>query len=273
MFVNLLQRIVRRLRRYIFSPRVGIKRLPNMIRMGTSYGGWEFIDHPRLGSAPIVSAGLGEDASFDVEFASRYRGKVVIIDPTPRAIMHFHELLSRLGRKAETKYVPGGKQPIESYGLDGLTSENFELVEKALWSSETTVKFFQPPNPAHVSYSVTNFQNNYSRETAFIEVPTTTLKALMQSHGIDQLELIKLDIEGAETEVIYDMLKNGILPNQILVEFDELSIPSAESKAKFEACDQALRQNGYVCIYWNGRADFAYAHDSLLRQLGAALAI
>ncbi len=241
-----------------------------MIRMGTSYGGWEFIDHPALHGALAVSAGLGEDASFDVEFASRYRGKLVIVDPTPRAIAHFQKLLTRLGHKAVIGYVPGGNQPIESYELQGLTSQNFELVERALWSSQTTVKFFQPPNPAHVSYSITNFQNSYSQETPFIEVPTITLKTLLQSQGIDRLELIKLDIEGAEIEVLNDMLKSNILPNQILVEFDELSIPSAESKAKYEACDEVLRQNGYECIYWNGRADFAYAHGRLLQQLSAS---
>lgn len=267
MVSNIPQRLIRKAKKFLFRPRVSVKRQANMIKLGTSYGGWPFIDHPKLHNALIVSAGLGEDASFDVGFASRYHGKVVIVDPTPRAIEHFRKLQSRLGKKAETKYVPGGKQPVESYELSGLTFDNFELIQKALWSSETTVKFFQPPNAAHVSYSITNFQNDYARDTPYIEVLTTTLQDLLAVYGLSHLELIKLDIEGAETEVLYRMMESGILPNQVLVEFDELSIPSRESKEKCETCDAALRQKGYECIHWNGKADFVYAHKRLLQQL------
>jgi FkbM family methyltransferase len=144
-----------------------------------------------------------------------------------------------LRQKAETNYVSDGNQPAKSYKLSGLSGGNFEWVEMMLGSSQTAVKFFQQPNPDHVSYSITNFQNNYSRETPFIEVPTTALKTLLQSYGVKQLELIKLNIEGAETKVVYDMLRNSIFPNQVLVEFDEISIPSAQSKAKHEACDRS----------------------------------
>jgi len=265
MFGNLPQRLVRRAKGFIHRPKVSLVRADSMIRMGTSYGGWEFIDHPKLHGATIVSAGLGEDASFDVEFASRYGARVVIVDPTPRAIEHFARMQGRLGLGAEVPYTSDGGLDVASYDMSRLTADSLELVRKALWTSNTTVKFFQPPNAEHVSHSITNFQNGYVQDTAYIEVPAMTLQDLLEAHHVEQLELIKLDIEGAETEVLYGMMASAISPNQILVEFDELSIPSPASKEKFETCDAALRLNGYECIYWNGRADFGYAHRRLLR--------
>jgi FkbM family methyltransferase len=60
----------------------------------------------------------------------------------------------------------------------------------------------QPPNPAHVSYSITNYQRGYSQESAYINVPTVALHDILEQRGIAYLELIKLDIEGAEIPVL-----------------------------------------------------------------------
>ena len=45
------------------------------------------------------------------------------------------------------------------------------------------------------------------------------IKKIMDDHKINELELIKLDIEGAENQVLPNLIKNKIFPNQILVEF------------------------------------------------------
>jgi hypothetical protein len=47
----------------------------------------------------------------------------------------------------------------------------------ALWVENTKLKFFAPANPDHVSHSIVNYQNNYSRDTSNIEVAATTLEA------------------------------------------------------------------------------------------------
>ena len=39
----------------------------------------------------------GEDASFDVEFTTRFKARIIIVDPTPRAIDHFEAIQKRLG--------------------------------------------------------------------------------------------------------------------------------------------------------------------------------
>lgn len=233
-----------------------------LIRLGTEYGGWTFVDDPGLDGATIVSGGLGEDASFDVEFARRYGATVIIADPTPRAISHFSEICSNFGKNRVRNYVHGGDQPVDAYDLRGIGASNFRLVPKALWNCRTSLKFFAPDNPRHVSHSIVNFNHDYSQNTKHIEVDSLTLSDLLEEFGLtdSQLRLLKLDIEGAEVEVICDLLDKGIRPHQILLEFDELNAPSPTGFERVDSTHEKLTKHGYKCIWTDGKADFLYIH-------------
>src|SRR5262245_23923222 len=98
-----------------------------LVRLGTGYGGWWFVDEPGLQGAVIVSCGLGEDGSFDVEFAARYGATVLMVDPTPRAISHFAGILSRLGRSAEEGYTSSGAQSLRAYNLSRIRPGQLQL--------------------------------------------------------------------------------------------------------------------------------------------------
>lgn len=219
-----------------------------LIRLGSAYGGWTFYDDPELNDSVIVSCGLGEDASFDVEFARKYGATVVIVDPTPRAVRHFLEITSRLGHSRQQAYSTSGRQAVESYDLSGLTEAQLHLCTKALWNINTEINFYLPRDPEHVSHSIINYQNNYSNVTSSIKVATITIGEVLSKYNIRQLPLLKLDIEGAEIEVLSDMLASQIFPKQILVEFDELSVPSRKSKARIETVHTALINAGYHII-------------------------
>jgi len=229
-------------------------------RLGTDYGGWTFVDDPSLFGATVISAGLGEDASFDIEFCRHYRARVIIVDPTPRAIAHFGDMTANFGNGKVRKYVSGGKQPIGAYDLTGLSSVDFELIPKALWESSTTLKFFEPNNPHHVSHSIVNFQHDYVQDTRHIEVESITMTELLEGLGLESevLQLLKLDIEGAEIEVISDLLDKGVRPKQILVEFDELNVPSPKSFERIDFINAKLESHDYVCVWTDGQADFLY---------------
>lgn len=69
---------------------------------------------------------------------------------------------------------------------------------------------------------------------------------------------MKLDIEGAEIEVIRYLLTKSIHVRQLLIEFDELSCPSERSKKNVEETDRLLRHAGYLCRYFDGHANFLY---------------
>jgi hypothetical protein len=52
-----------------------------------------------------------------------------------------------------------------------------------------------------------------------IELPVKRLGTVMKELGHERLDVLKLDIEGAEYAVLDDLLAIGVLPQQLLVEF------------------------------------------------------
>ena len=256
---SLIPRLKRGLRRLLFNPRIKTVQGPRLVRLGSTYGGWSFLDCPELRGCCIVSGGLGEDASFDVEFARRYEARVCIVDPTPRAITHFETMIDRLGSPSAMAYASTGSQPHEAYELTELSKSQFELVPKALTDHDETVRLYAPPDPRHVSYSILNFQNSYSRGGEWIEVPSIDVVSLFQSMTPPGITLLKLDIEGAETLVIP-------LPNQVLIEYDQLNVPSRRSKRSFDCVHALMLHAGYVPVFWDKKSCVSYAlhHESIL---------
>ena len=129
--------------------------------------------------------------------------------------------------------------------------------ERLPWSP---LKFYHPKNKKDVSHYLLNYQNNFSVNTDFTYVDSINLKTLLEEEclTINQIPLVKFDIEGAEIEVIENMLELNLLPKQILVEFDLLYANSFKSFFSILKIDKLLRMNNYYLIKNDGRADFLY---------------
>ena len=232
----------------------------NVIYLGTDYGGWSFLNKNNLENKFIISAGLGEDASFDIEIITKYNCKVLVIDPTPRAIKHYNQIINNVGNLKIEPYKDGGKQNISSYDLTKINKENFILVSNALYNLDNKeLKFFAPKNKNHVSHSINDWQNDYKKTSDFIKVKTTTIKSILDKFVIKNLEILKLDIEGAEIEVIQNIMDEKIFPNQILVEFDELNKINKLAVDRFQKIHQRLLSENYRLIKTNNNfPDFLY---------------
>ena len=263
MAITLLSKAQRAVRRLLFSPRVRTSPEIALVRLGSTYGGWTFRDEPDLYGCVVISGGLGEDASFDVEFAAKYGATVCVVDPTPRAVEHFHALMGRIGSPAIVGYGPTGSQPPEAYDLTNTDKSQLVLVPKALTDRDGWVRLYAPPNPEHVSYSMIDFQNSYERKGAWIEVSAIDVASVVRSMTPPGITLLKLDIEGAETLVLPRLLASNVpLPKQILVEFDELNVPSRRSKRSFKRVHEALLKSGYVPVYWDRKSCVSYFLDN-----------
>ena len=177
--------------RAAFHVAVRPKPRRDLIHLGTAYGGYSVPASLLDASSICYSGGVGEDTSFDVELIDRFGCTVFAFDPTPRAIKHA-EAVARMNR-------------------------HFRFLPVGLWSTDTEVKFYVPSNDEHVSHSITNLQ----RTSSYIVVPVRSLRSVMRELGHTRIDLFKLDIEGAEHEVLRAMLDDGIRPTILCLEFDQ----------------------------------------------------
>lgn len=197
--------------------RLALRRLtksaPRLERIGSAYGGWYVPVEWISPHSVCYLAGVGEDITFDLGLIQATRCQVHAFDPTPRAARH----------------VATAAQGVAA----------FHFHEVGLWSDETVKRFYAPRDPRHVSHSLVNLQKT---ETYF-DAQCRPIDAIMRDLGHDRIDLLKLDIEGAEHEVIASMLAGGIRPGIVAVEFDQ-PVPYRRMRDTFKK----LLSSGYAFV-------------------------
>jgi FkbM family methyltransferase len=194
----------------------------DLARLGSDYGGWWVPRSVLRPGAVAYCAGAGEDITFDLALLERGL-QVTTFDPTPRAIAH----------------VAQTAPDIPAY--------RFEPI--GWWDSKTDLRFYAPSNPLHVSHSAVNLQATEEYFTAAVD----TVHAIAARLGDAKVDLIKMDIEGAEYRVLASLLELGPRPEVLCVEFDQPAPVRRTLKAA-----RALREAGYDLLRLEGfNATFA----------------
>lgn len=227
-----------------------------LLRLGTKYGGWIIpVDAGLTADSICYSAGAGEDISFDCALVARFHCQVRVIDPTPRAIQHFNHLEKAV--RSGQRY-PVNNSPEDYYSVTAEDFRRLRFVPVGLADSDTELKFYLPKNPAYVSCSTVNLQKTEEYFTA----QCFRLSSLMQQLGDTSIDLLKMDIEGAEYAVIKDMVATKLLPRLLLLEFDEAHTPiDGEAGGRIKHHIEVLEQAGMRCIAVDGcNASFIRAY-------------
>src|SRR5215203_1744493 len=136
--------------------------------------------------------------------------------------------------------------------------ENIRTLNYAAFSKETKLKLYLPAGDIFTKYNT--IMSNWvwvKPEDKFVEVNANTLDNLLQQIGIKQVNWIKIDVEGAEFEVLkgaHDLLlntKNIILlmevhgsPNDYRLKLEEF-LGSYNFKIEFE---KIYENNGYIIV-------------------------
>jgi len=79
---------------------------------------------------------------------------------------------------------------------------NVLILNYAVFSKETKIKLFLPPEEENHTIYNTIMSDRATDEKKFVEVNANTLDAILQSRGISEANWIKIDVEGAELEVL-----------------------------------------------------------------------
>lgn len=137
----------------------------------------------------IYSFGIGKNISFDLSLINRYGVYVHAFDPTPDSI-----------------------QWLKSQSLP----QQFLPYEYGVADYDGVARFFPPENTKQVSHSI--FERPEAAHHA-VEVQVYRLPTILEMLGHTAVDILKLDIEGAEYTVIADLIKSKIKVQQLLVEF------------------------------------------------------
>jgi len=142
----------------------------------------------------IIDAGCGFDADFSVEMIKKYGLKSIGIDPTKRHA----ESLSQISK---------------SYG------NHFVHKQIAISSKDGKINFNESED--NVSGSILTQHNNILKDSVKnYDVESVTLRRLPKYLKLEEIEYIKLDLEGAEYELIKNLNQDDVSNyKQIFIEF------------------------------------------------------
>jgi FkbM family methyltransferase len=211
-------KLYERYREWRFTRALRIARRWPVAAIGRGGNTW-WVPAGVLDAASIVySGGIGEDAAFELELIDRLGCDVWAFDPTPKAAAY-----------------------VESQ----VETDRFHFLPVGLWSTEARKFFHEPADTRHASHSVVNLH----RTQGGFEAPCRSLDSLARQLGHSRIDLLKLDIEGAEYAVLDAFFEAGHRPRVLLVEFHEgrgLPVPSDFARG--------LRDRGYEIVAVDGFA-------------------
>jgi len=209
-----------RSRRTLLAPALRVRPDPTLVRLGSQGCGWWVPAEVVRPGAVAYCAGAGEDISFDLELHRRGMD-VVTIDPTPRAVAHVATV------------HPGG--------------DRFTFVPVGLWYERAELTFHAPADARDVSHSVMDLQHT-GLERAFT-ASVDSLAGIMAANGHDHVDLLKVDIEGAESAVLPRLARDGPHPQVVCFEYDQ-----PQSSLALLRLLRAFRGAGYELVHrerWN----------------------
>jgi FkbM family methyltransferase len=192
-------------------------------------------DIPR--NACVVDVGVGDDPDFAPELARVFGARCLLVDPTRK---HSDVLQSWCDREP-----------------------NFEYLWAALGATSGRLQFFESRRDVSGSLLATH-RNIASGDVDAYDVPVVTIDDLVEHVG-GRIDVLKMDIEGAEFEVI-DHASSGALRHvgQLLVEFHDITVPEFTRRDR-ERAIQRLRDNGFDAVEYNGR-DVLFVKSSASRH-------
>ena len=188
-------------------------------QLGSDDGGYH-LDGSRIGREAIVySLGIGEDISFDLSLIEQFGTDVEAFDPTPKV----QDWLAR-------QTLPPG----------------FHFHPVGIAGHEGAITFYLPPREDWVSHSIYPAKQ-YSKES--VRLPVMRLRDAMRCNGHSRIDLLKMDIEGAEYAVIEELIRERIPVGQLVVEFHHRlsSLGTGQTRKALGLLEQHGMKISYVC--------------------------
>jgi FkbM family methyltransferase len=235
--MSVFKKIVRRIHMYLKYPyqfwvdfytvmnspkakRLGIQTLP------PNYLFFENFDEKCI----IIDVGCGFQAEFSCALIDKYKVKAYAVDPTLKHKTYLNVL--------EEKY-----------------RGNFIHVQTAVSKTSGKISFYETLD--NESGSILSGHKNIIHDTIrTYEVDSVNLVSLLERLNLKEVDLLKLDLEGAEFDLLKNILKEDLEPyKQIFVEFHHLTVKEY-SKNDTKKIVKRIKTFGFKC--------FSLDHESYL---------
>ena len=220
------RRVYRSLARRLFERRVARAAATiesqGLVPLGTAYGGWTVPADSITEDWTCYCIGAGSDVSFDLALIETFGCRVWCVDP---------------GEDSERLVLgAAARQPRLSFA------------RVALAPADGVVRMFHAADPQSTSLSAVNLQHG----TSIVEVPGRSLPSLMAENGHTRVDLLKLDIEGAEYSVLESLDLAALGVRVLCVELHR----TVATKRALALVDRLQRQ-GFVAVSRSG-ADYTF---------------
>ena len=121
----MINKIINKINFKLFKFNHNFQKNKSLIKIGTTYGGYDIVNQ-NLKEPIVLSCGLGEDASFDIDMINKFDAKVFILDPTPRSKIYFNKLKDNFGNSKIEDYNESGYLQPNCYDLQKINS--YEMI-------------------------------------------------------------------------------------------------------------------------------------------------
>lgn len=170
-------------------------RLRQVRRAGLAHEAPNFLYRPDLtAESVVIDGGCSYQADLSVLLMQRYGVRAFGVDPTRKHAAALREIAARSqGRFVHLPYAIAAVDQMLTF-TESRTNESGSLLQD------------------HV--------NVLQDETSTYDVKAVTLSTLLDEIGVEAVDLLKLDLEGAEYDVLGSVTREQLLPfRQVFVEF------------------------------------------------------
>ena len=178
---------------------------------------WTFCDTNLKAHSKVLCAGAGHDISFEKALIQAYGCRVILLDPSPTGTT---TVTKEKIPQVQLCFIPMGLAR-----LDGFAG-------------------FHEPNDLNEG----SFRAGKDVAAGTLRFPCKSLSTLMSEVGWQQIDLLKIDIEGSEYGVIQDILENNLDVAQICVEF-HYGNSFGYTRNEMIGSIRALRRAGYHLVH------------------------
>lgn len=185
---------VLRIRKVVSGRDFYISRQVKISRMtfGNRYADWTFCPDGLGEDSVVFSFGVGEDISFDLQMIDHFRVQVHAFDPSQ-----------------------GSKKWLDSQNVP----EEFHFYPYGLAHKDGHISFTQPTEPGIRSLRMTDPEKKSELKETTFSLPVQRLSTILRKLGHHCIDILKMDIEGAEFGVIEDIISSPVPISQVLIEF------------------------------------------------------